>query len=327
MEAPHVQEEPGAGVGSLDIRRATEALAAVSTWRESANAKHRRELQEVDEELTRLAAAIEDLQRQLTALGDFRSELVSREQAILSEEQRRAHEGLFEALDRQGEDLSVRARTALAADTKRVDAIQDALSDSEVAGAWKEYQDFIHNAEAISQLPSSYRTALALHHEATAARLSEAVRAADPGPTKLDEAPLELDVLYTIGTSGEQEPELVSLVLPVREEVWTDWADRPDDLQLQVAARVAQALFEAVQALGNLTAQSIQGGHQGLLAIELELAGPEASALRDRFETTLAEVASNSPELVAARVSLKPVHVPVSYLLPPDPDAEANDDR
>jgi hypothetical protein len=324
MEAPSGQSDSGTGSArtpAVEPRSAAQALATVASWREQENARHQRELQEVDEELARLAAAIEDLQRQLTALGDFRTELVTREQELEAEEHRRAHEGLFEALGKQAEDVSIRARLAARADQSRNEAIEEALNDSEVADAWKEYQEYNTNKEAIAALPASYRTAIALHHESTAARLAEAVRTADPGPTKLDEPGLALDVLFTIVPGGEEESGLASVVVPVREVVWSDWHDRPNDLQLQVAARVAQALYEAAHALGHITAHSMQGGHRGMLAIELDLASISVDEAREKIEQHLASVTTDSSELVAAGITLNPTHVPVTFLLPPEEEA------
>lgn len=320
MDLPTAQPPVAGGtiVPSLSTRSAADALANVTSWREQANAKHRREVEEVEDELKRLATAIEDLQRQQTALGDFRNELVSREATIEAEEQQRAHDSLLEAITTQSEELATRAAIALEADKTRATAIEAALQESEVASAWKEYREFIDNQDNIANLPASYRTALAMHHEATAAKLADAVRNADPGPTKLDETPLSLDILFTIAPGEAGENDLASVILPVADVAWTDWDSRQDDLQLLVAARVAQALYEAAHALGHITAHSMQGGHRGLLAIELDLAKVDRTEARDKIAEHLASVGKDAPELVAANIAFNAIHVPMGYLLPPE---------
>jgi hypothetical protein len=80
-------------------------LQHVGAWRTEADNHHQLQLDEVDDEVGRLKTAIEDLQRQLTALADFRAELIDKHERLDAEQAQRAHEGIFERLHTDADAL------------------------------------------------------------------------------------------------------------------------------------------------------------------------------------------------------------------------------
>ncbi|HMV69813.1 MAG TPA: hypothetical protein PKA64_23435, partial [Myxococcota bacterium] len=272
-------------------------LREVGAWRTDADAQHQMQLDEVDEEVTRLKTAIEDLQRQLTALADFRGDLVRKAERLEVEQARRAHEGIFERLNAQATDLDQRAKAAAATAPRRAQAIAERLATTDMGPALEEYRQFKANSAQLEMLPASYRTAILAHHKQQEEALVALAARIDPGPITIDEPEMELDAVFTVDTS-EDQPELVSVVLPVSESIDGRWDEQGDDLQLMVAARVVEGLYRAAAQLGLPKAHAMYGGHRGLLAVELELgaAGTHGDAARKVGEA-LRAVLDHAPEL------------------------------
>jgi hypothetical protein len=314
--APSFSEEQGIAA----------VLREVASWRAEREAQHRADLEGVDEEVERLRLAMEDLQRQLTALSDFRTQVEAQRVRVGVETAHRAHGAVFARLEEQAQALDARAAEALAAEPRRRQLLLERLGQSEHGQALREYEQFQANRAQLDALPSSYRDALLAHHDAQGEALSRHLAAFDPGPPTLAADPIELDVVFTVD-AAENEPELVSIVLPVHESTYTGWRDREGHLALQVAARAVQGLYEAARGLGLTRAHALYGGHRDLLAVELELGRGTGRAPAARIGAAIQEALSQAPELVAAQVSVRAIQLPAEYLLPPDDDAPRASDE
>ena len=132
---------------------------------------------------------------------------------------------------------------------------------------------------------------------------------------------LEIDLVYGVD-APEGTPELLICVLPISDGAFTEWADRPEDLATLLGARVVQGIYETTRQTGPRGAQAVCGGHQGLLAIEVDLEGAKGDVAR-ALADNLTAVLSSAPELAAAKVRVHPRRVDVDFLLPPDAGEEA----
>lgn len=315
--SPHTDTGDAISPGILEDTGIAAVLREVGAWRTDADAQHQLQLDEVDEEVTRLKTAIEDLQRQLTALADFRGDLVRKSERLEAEQARRAHEGIFERLHAQATELETRAKAATAAAPRRSQIIAERFAASEMAKPLEEFRQFKANAAQLEALPASYRSAILAHHKTQEDALVAFAARIDPGPVTMEDPEVELDVVFTVDTS-EDQPELVSVVLPVRESTYGRWEEHADDLQLLVAARVVEGLYRAAAQLGLSKAHAMYGGHRGLLAVELELGPGGGSDASRKVADALRSVLEHAPELIATRVRLRPSQVRTDYLLPPD---------
>jgi hypothetical protein len=300
-------------------------LRHVRTWRREADEAHAKQLHEVDDEILRLREAIENLQRELTALSSFRDDLANKRRSLAREQSQRAHERIFEVLGRQSTALEERATLATEAEASRAALIQERINASDKAAAIAEYKKFEADLPALDALPASYRDVLKAHHQAQGEQLRAFIQQLDPGLSQLDAPPLALDVVYTVDQI-EGEPELVSIVMPIDETVHSAWRDRPEDLQLVVAARVVQAVYETAHALGLSRSHAMYGGHRGLLAVELEFPRGHEQDLAGLVQASIDQVLSTAPELAAAKITARAALVPVDFLLPPAETSEETDD-
>lgn len=295
-------------------------LEEVAQWRAGAQTQQQTELAEVDKEVENLQQAVNNLQQQLQALARFREELIQKAGVIDQEETQRSYEAIFGALTQQSALLTERAKLVAEADAAQQAALSEYLKEnSEIAALLTEYEQFKSTVEpTLGALPDSYRSVIEAHHATVVARLREHVGAAGSSPAELEAEALDVEVVYAIDAPDGQA-ELLMLVLPVEDAVHTAWFDREDDLQLRLAARVVQGLYTACHAQGLAGVQAMSGGHQGLLALEMEL--PEgitqeamAQSLSEAFTGALEGVA----ELQAARVNVRVLPVSVDHLLPPE---------
>lgn len=301
-----------------------DVLQDVTAWRSDADAQHQAKLAEVDDELAKLRAAMEDIQRQLTALGDFRGSLEDRSAALRDEQARRAHEGIFAALRTHADALAVRAREAVACDDGRKAEIRRRIDASPLRDALAEFTQFHANVASLATLPASYRDALLLHHGAQEASVRAFIEQNDPGPTPLASAPLAVDVVITIDASDGQ-PELVSVVLPLGEDLLHGWRDASDTLSVHLACKVIEGLYRHAHAKGITRAHALSGGHRGLMAVELELGAADAST-GDEVTAAIERALGSSALLRAAQVQVRVHRVPTDYLMPAGATDEEVDD-
>jgi flagellar biosynthesis chaperone FliJ len=280
------------------------------------------ELSEVDQELGGIREAITNLEKQLETLTKFRDDLKAKQESGASVDEGKAYTAIFGVLSSQAQHLAARS-VAVAKATAERDAAQEAsLEDPETKKLFDEYTTFKTTIEpSLANMPESYRVALMGAHTALEGRLEERLAHLATGPVAVEGDPVSMDVVFAID-APEGAAEIAMLILPVRDQVTTDWLEKGDTVELTVAARALEALYRACHDLGYGHAQAMFGGFQGLLAVELELPGGDPKPWVDALQNHLTAVLSNSPELKAAGVLAAPALVPADQLFPPEDDAE-----
>lgn len=292
------------------------ALRAVADWQAEAISRHKTELREADQEAENIRQAILNLQEQLEALGRYRQDLLDKGQRVRDEVVQRSYDAIFVTLAHQARDLTARTQQVTEAHQARQAALGDLLKGSAVAPLMREYEQFKTAVEpSLSMLPDSYRSVILKHHASVVAQLREHMARVAGGPTEIDADDLQLDVVYAID-APDGPVELLMFVLPVTEAAYSQWSERNEDLQLHLMARVVQGIHQALQSLGLSGVQVNAGGHQGLLAIEAELAEVHVEALVDVLKGALAQSVVDAAEIRAAHISIKLSRVAVDHLLP-----------
>ncbi len=304
------------------VRSVAETLSATRSWHQEQAAKWSDELREIDAELERLAVAIRDLHDQVESAQRHREDIEGRQVAFGSQ----VYESLFDVLTEQARALAGRSVEARDITSTR----SEGMDSPEVKRLLEEYRTFKSQvAPTLPGLPESYRSVIQAHHDAVVARLKEHY-ALDAGPEPVGAEVLELDVVYAVD-APDGPAEMLMLVLPVSDAVFSRWADRGDDLELYFASRVVQGVHTVLAELGMVTVFPAYGGHQDLLAVEIELDRTDRGELSDLVRQMVGEVLASAPELNAARVQARPFEVPVDLLFPPevfeDDEATAEEGR
>ena len=303
------------------------ALAAVRRWRLEEEKRIQRQAREVDAEVQRLKQTIAQAQARARALATERNGLLARIETLDDEAVERSNAAVLQALREQADALAARADAAQATELQALLAAEAKLEAGGHSALLVEYKQYKEQVEpTLAAMPESYRSLIASHGQAQAQRLRAQLARVLEAPEPLGAEPLELELLYAID-APDGELELLMLVLPVRDTVYLHWASRPEDLQTHVALRVVQALYASTQAMSLHGAQVLGGGHEGLVALEVELVGAPDDAL-ERMLAQLETVVADSAELRSAGLTLQPRQVALDLLLPPDEDeAEQTDER
>lgn len=296
-----------------------QALEQVVSWKQAQLDENQTKIGEVDAELEKIRATLANLQEQLTSLETVRGQL---EAVDLSESLvRRSYNAIFEALASQKTPLEARSAAALAAETTRRESVFAELEKGDLAPLVEEFKQFKEKVEpTLAALPESYRAAISQHHIGVCEKISAHLAANVGTPVAVDGDPLTLEMVYAID-APDGKPEVLICVLPLPDASFTEWSERPTDLTTQLGARVAQAIYETTKRTGPNGAQAICGGHQGLLAMEVDLEGA-SNDFEKIFEDTLAVVFKSAPELTAAKVTLNAKLVDFDFLLPPEEPEE-----
>ncbi len=304
------------------LRSVTDALAEVTRRQEEQSSRHSSELAEVDQELESLRTAMANLQQQIEALSKFREELLTKAaDSGAGSLHRKTYDAIFETLRSHAEALSGRAAELAEVHRAREQALSATLEDEAVQKLLVEFEQFKTQVEpTLHALPESYRSVLESHHAEVEEKLREHLGEHASGPATLDAEPLHLDVVVATD-APEGVVEVILLVLPVVEQVQTAWAEREEDLQTWVAARVMQAVYQVCQELGLAGAQAMYGGHQGLLAVEVELGATDPEGVRATLVETIDRMLAEASELAAAQVRLSARPVDVDHLFPPEDEA------
>lgn len=293
-------------------------LHGVSQWQQEAMASHQQQVVEVDHEILQFEEAIRNIQAQITALEDFRRELERTRGQIDEQLTQRSYDAIFQALTAQHSALERRAELVTAAWNARDQALAQLASKSEVASLLNEYTQFKNAVEpSLSMLPASYRDVIAAHHHGVVKQLRGQISRILDAVTEVNAEELAFDVVYSID-APDGPAELLMLVLPIADAVQTRWADREEDLQTHIAARVVHGIYVACHEIGLPGATAMFGGHQGMLAVEVELRGGDPDAIGGVLERALHNAVSVSEELRGARLRPHVMRVPVDHLLPPE---------
>ncbi len=307
--APTYAEEQGLGA----------LLREVDDWRHEAEARLRAELDGIDAEITRIATVRDELARRERQLQARREAIAIEEAALPAALATRARGTLIERLTAQARALHSRGKRTAELRDERERRLQATLQAQGLTTLFEEHARFAEHANAIEGLPETYREALLAHHAAQGERLASAREAADPGPVPLDAEPLELDIALALD-APPNAAALLSALFPVTAR--PPRRGQPATLDLHVTLRVIEGLYSALLPFAP-EARVVQGTHEGLVAIEIELPEAPPDAWWSRLLPGLAAIWSDADDLAAARVVLRTVTLPASLLLPGDePTAE-----
>ncbi len=298
------------------IETLDETVASLEQWRSEEGAKHNAELAEAEQEMDSLRKAVTNLEEQIKALEEFKSEVESRASSLPGRAISRGNDAIFSALATQSEALAARAALVSAAEAERSAALPAALAESDVGELVTEYRQFKEQVEpTLAALPESYRSVILTHHEGVANKLQDHLASRLAAPVQIEGDALEVQVAFAID-AYEGVPELLVVVVPVSEATHSDWQNRDEDLQTWLAARVAQAVYQAAKASGQ-PVHPATGGHRGLLAFELDLL-QAPPGLVDSFREHLVVVLGSAPEFKGAKIKVAATEVPIDFLVPPE---------
>lgn len=309
--ARRMDSEEGAALPTV-----ADALMEARSALEAHRAQVDSELEELDEEIAEIEAAVRKLQEQLGSLARHRENLLTRRERSGDA----CYRALYQTLGRQAEALAVRAEQ-MAARREEQSSAQTGMDEAEVERLLDEYRTFKKTiAPNLAELPESYRGVLSSHHEEVVARLREHFAEQLP-PVVLEAAPLPVDVVFAVDPP-EGHAELLMFVLPVREQAFEGWRELGDGVELYLATRVAQGVFQALVELDLRAILPAFGGHQGVLVIEAEIPAMERQAVLDRVHEVVDAVLRTADELAAARVEARISEVPVGDVFPAEEEED-----
>ena len=299
------------------------ALEEANRLAEDARSKVGSEIADVDREMASLDEAIAKLHEQREALVRLQEELELKATAG-AEVAQVYYDAIFGALSSQAAALSARADVVQAAAAAQQAALAAAMNTPEIAALKAESEQFKTTVEpTLAGLPESYRDVLVAHHQSIEARLAAHLAELDVGSVDVDEEPLAASVVFAVDPI-DGEPEVLTVVFPIYEAVYADWESRPEDLCTRLASCIVQGIYSACREAGLADAEGMFGGHQDLLAMELDLAGASgdvATLVANAVNMAVAE----QPEFADAKVELQMVGVDMDHLLPPDEGDEDDD--
>lgn len=299
--------------------RVADALAQVAKWKADEESRHNTELSEVDQEVASLQTAIENLKQQLEALGRFRQELLGKLETVQTAVPARTYDAVFAVLLGQMDALGGRAEELLEKERARDAALLGTLDDPAVKNLLAEYEQFQKAiAPTLDAMPATYREAMEKLRDSQRAQLAEKLGDLGREPVASDGGDVYVDVLVAVD-APEGSAEVLMLVLPVSEDVQVLWSDREEDVQTHLTARVMQGTYAATEELGYAGAEAVFGGHQGLLAIEIEVGGGDPDAVVEKVRGQIQASLDGAPELEAGKVRVRVQVVDVDHLLPPEP--------
>ena len=302
------------------VQSLTEVLDAAHRWAADERAKMGSEIEEVEKEMADMEAAIENLRQQHEALARLREELGVKAGGGTTIAER-YYESIFGALVGQAHAASERAGAIQAAKASQQAALAAAMSTPEIAALQAECEQFATTIEpTLDNFPASYRDLLLSHHRTVEAKLAEHMANLEVDSVEVDGDELQLNLAYAFDPS-EGDPEVLTVVFPVAEEVYVDWESRPENLLTHLAARIVQAIYQVCQDAGLADPEGAFGGHQGLLAMEVDLAGASSNLIERLAEAVDTAVAIDA-EFNSAKIRVEAVSVDMDHLLPPEEDDE-----
>jgi hypothetical protein len=304
-------------------RTVATSLAEVARWRAEEDASAATERAEVEQEAKNLQRAIQNLQNQLDELIRFAAELDAKRSNLDARQHERARAGLLEALREQAKAVSQRDQEVARAAKAQEAAFEERLRKPDLAATVEEYRQFKTSVEpTLGALPESYRGVILEHHETVANRLRTAIAELESSAPSLAKDDVVAEVVWAVD-APDGEPEMLVCILPTSDRAYQEWASREDGPQLWLAARTAQAFYEAAVACGFETAHANAGGYEGLLVFECDVAGAGASFV-DAFEERLGAILAQAPEFGHGRLAVAQVRVEMDVLLPPQDEEEGD---
>jgi hypothetical protein len=306
--------------GNDQVQSVTDALDAIERWAEDERAKMSSEIAEVDNEMAQLDAAILNLKQQHEALARLREDIVEKSggSAAIAE---KYYESIFTALVSQAHAANRRAELVQAAEAGQKAALALAMNTPEIAALQAECEQFRSTIEpTLDSLPESYRGVLMSHHATVEAKLAEHMAKLEVGPVEVEGDILSLNLVYAVDPSVG-EPEILTVVFPVEETVYVEWEDRPETILTRLATSVVQAIYQVCQDGGLSEPEGAFGGHQGLLAMEVDVLGASDGVV-ERLAEAVATSVGIDPGFSGAKIRLDAIRVEMDHLLPREEDEE-----
>ena len=296
----------------------SQALAEVEQWRKTAEQASKREMVALSRESDSLRVTVQNLMQQLEALKVRREVLEGEVSKLEHEELSRSYTAIFSSLSEQVATIARRANEVATVESSRRVALAEAMSDSSVAPLLEEYRQFKDSVEpTLQSLPESYRKLVTQHHEGVVARLREHMGRAAGGVTEIDGEEVRLDIVFAIDAMPG-ETGVLMVVVPVAEQVYTQWSSRDEDLQTWLVARVVQALAMLFRGTPQEQSRIVLGPCQGMLAIELDLGEQVPQFLGEHIKRAVGAVIDAAPEMTASKVRIVPHEVGPDQLFPPE---------
>lgn len=302
------------------VQLVTDAIDAANRWVEEERAKMGSEIAEVEKEMAELDAAIENLKQQHDALARLRDDLTGNASGgnAIAE---RYYESIFGVLVSQAQAANRRTELVQAAEAGQQAALALAMNTPEIAALRSECEQFQTTIQpTLDSLPESYRGVLLSHHATVEARLAEHMATLDVGLVEFAGDVLQLNLVYAVDPS-DGEPEVLTVVFPIEEAVYVEWEDRPETLLTRLAASIVQAIYQVCQDAGLSEPEGAFGGHQGLLAMEIDLVGASHGVV-DRLAEAVSTSVEIDPGFSAAKIRVDTVCVEMDHLLPREEDEE-----
>ncbi len=292
-------------------------LATLATWGGDMPGHERADTRELDDQIAHVTQQIERLNQQLEGLRRMRAELedASEHQAASVAEQ--GHDLVFDVLKRQAHAIAQRARQHLLEISERLASLEHALRSSEAAELVEEYEQFVTTIEpTLGHMPESYRSVMLSHHGVVLDKLREHIYRYLSSRTQAGEDPLAVDICFA-HDAPEDDAGVFVVLLPLEGACYSDWQDREEGLQLALASRVVQALYEALARTGPAGAEVIAGSHADLLVLEVDVTGADPS-LGEMFQQRASEILSMCRDLRGAGLATSVTQIPVDYVFPDD---------
>ena len=298
------------------------ALATIASWEAEERALHLARASDLDDQIARLEVDLGRITEQLGGLRAMRGEMEQAAEEAVSGLSGRGYGLLFEVLERQATDLAHRAGALGNMRAERLASLEHTLRHSDAAPLMAEYEQFIETvAPTLDRLPESYRSVMLSHHRVVVEKLRQRIGGWLVAPSEAAEEPLLIDVCFAYEAPID-DPGVLVVVVPVEGDCYLKWREREGDVQLALAARVVQALYETLAVTGPVGVEVVAGTHAGLLVLEADVS-EAASSIAGLFEARLRAVLEACRDLQGAGIRASVTRVPVDYVFPPveEPDA------
>jgi len=274
------------------------------------------ELRLVTEEIELLNKAMENIQSQVEVLVSHQAMLVASAGTQSGKGSGDVREAIFGVLHSQNKALVSRSERVHAAERDRDQAVYTSLSSSTLAPQLEEYRQFKEEVEPrLEALPASYRGVVAEHHRHLCVKLEQHFSSALSGAVEVEAALLDLDVVIAIDAPDNEDCVLI-VVMPVQEQVYSEWKERSNDLQIRFALRVVQSVYRAVKGTPMQASSAMFGGHEGMLVFELDVGHCEPKVFQERLGQEIQDTIDSAPEMRAARIRARTCFLDVEILLP-----------
>jgi len=295
-------------------------LEAVAVWRDREERmleEQRKALRMREAEARRL---LEDHQRQLEAVvgesQDVEAKLVALDQAEVS----KSRAALLASLREEAAVFARHAEGYAAAVAARAQEVADKLASPEMAGLYKEHQQFDEVSKTLASFPEGYQRAIKEHHDTVRRRLQPVFDFAR-SPLPLPQSEREpISVLAAVDATDDGC--VAQIVVPVEHGVHQALEARQETLGSLLAMRIVGALATALRELDGASkrdgalalARTEYDSHGGLFGVWLELDNVDADVAKSVIGSALDRMRGDAHELAVAGLALYTVWVSPALL-------------